>query len=127
MKTVGAYEAKTHLARLLDDVSNGEVVTITRHGVPVAKLVPAEEPQSMTRREVIEALKAFGRGRTLEGVTIKEMYWTLGHYDLVVVLEGDDEAVTSTLLKVGSLGNVRSETLRAFSAAEVGRIVGNIP
>ncbi|TAK24095.1 MAG: type II toxin-antitoxin system Phd/YefM family antitoxin [Chloroflexota bacterium] len=73
MKTVGAYEAKTHLARLLDDVSNGEVVTITRHGVPVAKLVPAEEPQSMTRREVIEALKAFGRGRTLEGVTNKEM------------------------------------------------------
>jgi len=61
------------------------------------------------------------------GVTIKEMYWTLGHYDLVVVLEGDDEAVTSTLLKVGSLGNVRSETLRAFSATEVGRIVGNIP
>ena len=61
------------------------------------------------------------------GVTIKEVYWTLGHYDLVVVMEGDDEAVTSTLLKIGSLGNVRSETLRAFSAAEVGRIVGNIP
>ena len=61
------------------------------------------------------------------GVTVKEIYWTLGHYDLVVVLEGDDEAVTSALLKVGSLGNVRSETLRAFSAAEVGRILGNIP
>ena len=60
------------------------------------------------------------------GVTIKELYWTLGHYDLVVILEGDDEAVTSTLLKVGSLGNVRSETLRAYSAAEMGRIVGNI-
>jgi uncharacterized protein with GYD domain len=61
------------------------------------------------------------------GVTIKEFYWTLGHYDLVVVMEGDDEAVTSTLLKIGSLGNVRSETLRAFSAAEVARIVANIP
>jgi len=61
------------------------------------------------------------------GVTVKEIYWTLGHYDLVVVLEGDDEAVTSALLKVGSLGNVRSETLRAFSAAEMGRILGNIP
>ena len=60
------------------------------------------------------------------GVTVKEVYWTLGHYDLVVVLEGDDEAVTSMLLKTGSLGNVRSETLRAFSAAEMGRIVGNI-
>ncbi|MBI2509420.1 MAG: GYD domain-containing protein [Betaproteobacteria bacterium] len=61
------------------------------------------------------------------GVTVKEIYWTLGHYDLVIVLEGDDEAVTSALLKVGSLGNVRSETLRAFSAAQMGQIVGNIP
>jgi len=60
------------------------------------------------------------------GVTVKEIYWTLGHYDLVVVLDGDDEAVTSALLKVGSLGNVRSETLRAFSAAEMGQIFGNI-
>lgn len=61
------------------------------------------------------------------GVTVKEIYWTLGHYDVIVVLEGEDEAVTSALLKVGSLGNVRSETLRAFSAAETGRIIGNIP
>ena len=61
------------------------------------------------------------------GVTVKEIYWTLGHFDAVAVLEGDDEAVTSTLLKLGSLGNVRSETLRAFSAAEMGRVVGNIP
>ena len=61
------------------------------------------------------------------GVTVKEIYWTLGHYDLVIVLDGDDESVTSALLKVGSLGNVRSETLRAFSAADVGRIVANIP
>jgi len=71
-----------------------------------------------------DAVKAMAKKM---GVTIKEVYWTLGHYDVVVVLEGDDEAVTSTLLKVGSLGNVRSETLRAFSAAEMGRIVGNIP
>jgi len=71
-----------------------------------------------------EAVKAMAKKL---GVTIKEVYWTLGHYDLVVVMEGDDEAVTSTLLKIGSLGNARSETLRAFSAAEMGRIVGNIP
>ena len=70
-----------------------------------------------------EAVKAMAKKM---GVTVKEVYWTLGHYDLVVVLEGDDEAVTSMLLKTGSLGNVRSETLRAFSAAEMGRIVGNI-
>jgi uncharacterized protein with GYD domain len=60
------------------------------------------------------------------GVTVKEVYWTVGRYDVVVVMEGDDEAVTSTLLKIGSLGNVRSETLRAFSAAEMGRILANV-
>jgi uncharacterized protein with GYD domain len=60
------------------------------------------------------------------GVTVKEVYWTVGRYDVVVVMEGDDEAVTSTLLKIGSLGNVRSETLRAFSAAEMGRILSNV-
>jgi uncharacterized protein with GYD domain len=60
------------------------------------------------------------------GVTIKEIYWTLGHYDVVVVMEGEDEAVTSMLLKAGSLGNVRSETLRAFSAADMGRILANV-
>lgn len=41
MSTVGAYEAKTHLPRLLSEVAKGEVVTITRHGAPVARIVPA--------------------------------------------------------------------------------------
>lgn len=70
-----------------------------------------------------EAVKATAKKL---GVTVKEVYWTVGRYDVVVVLEGDEEAVTSTLLKIGSLGNVRSETLRAFSAAEMGRILANV-
>jgi prevent-host-death family protein len=44
MKTIGAYEAKTHLPRLLDRVVRGESLTITRHGRPVARLVPVEGP-----------------------------------------------------------------------------------
>jgi len=70
-----------------------------------------------------EAVKATAKKL---GVTVKEVYWTVGRYDVVVVMEGDDEAVTSTLLKIGSLGNVRSETLRAFSAADMGRILANV-
>ncbi|HEX9671952.1 MAG TPA: GYD domain-containing protein [Burkholderiales bacterium] len=70
-----------------------------------------------------EAVKAVAKKL---GVTVKEIYWTVGRYDVVVVFEGEDEAVTSTLLKIGSLGNVRSETLRAFSAAEMGRILSNV-
>lgn len=70
-----------------------------------------------------EAVKAVAKKL---GVTVKEIYWTVGRYDVVVVFEGEDEAVTSTLLKVCSLGNVRSETLRAFSAVEMGRILSNV-
>jgi uncharacterized protein with GYD domain len=45
------------------------------------------------------------------GVTVKSVYWTVGQYDVVLVMEGSDEAaVTSALLKVGSLGNVRTQT-----------------
>lgn len=61
------------------------------------------------------------------GVSVKSVHWTIGHYDLVVVVEGSDEAVTSVLLKGGSLGNIRTETLRGFSADEFKRILANMP
>ena len=61
------------------------------------------------------------------GVSVKSFHYTIGRHDMVVVLEGSDEAVTTALLKAGSLGNVRSETLRAFSVDETKRIIGNIP
>ena len=61
------------------------------------------------------------------GVTVKGYYYTVGHYDMVVILEGSDEAVTTALLKSGSLGNVRTETLRGFSIDEAKRMIGNIP
>jgi uncharacterized protein with GYD domain len=70
--------------------------------------------------------QAFREAAPKLGVTIKDIYWTVGRYDLLAIAEGTDEAVTSALLSVGSLGNVRTQTLRAFSAAEFGRIVGNL-
>jgi uncharacterized protein with GYD domain len=60
------------------------------------------------------------------GVTVKDIYWTVGNYDLVVITEGSDEAVTSALLSVGSAGNIRTQTLRAFSAAEITKIIDNM-
>jgi uncharacterized protein with GYD domain len=60
------------------------------------------------------------------GVTVKSCYYTVGRHDMVVTMEGSDEAVTTALLKAGSLGNVRSETLRGFSVEEAKRIIGNI-
>jgi uncharacterized protein with GYD domain len=62
------------------------------------------------------------------GVTVKEIYWTLGHYDLVIVLDAPDAAtVTAVGLATASLGNVRTETLTAFSADEIGRVIGKMP
>jgi uncharacterized protein with GYD domain len=53
------------------------------------------------------------------GVSVKSAYYTVGTYDTVTILEGSDEAVTSTLLAAGALGNIRTQTLRAFSAEEM--------
>ncbi len=61
------------------------------------------------------------------GVSVKGVYYTVGQYDLVVVAEGTDEALTAVLLKSGSLGNVRSQTLRAFSLDEMKKIIGSVP
>jgi uncharacterized protein with GYD domain len=70
------------------------------------------------------AFKAMGEKL---GVSVKGAYWTVGHYDIVVIVEGSDEAVTAALLKVGSLGNIRTETLRAFTADEFKKIVASMP
>lgn len=61
------------------------------------------------------------------GVNVKDAYYTVGRYDLVVILEGSDEAVTAALLKAGSLGNVKTETLRGFSLEEMRKIVSQMP
>jgi uncharacterized protein with GYD domain len=54
------------------------------------------------------------------GATVKDIYWTLGSRDVVAICEApDDEAATALSLSVSSRGNVRSETLRAFSFDEM--------
>jgi prevent-host-death family protein len=74
METIGAFEAKTHLSSLLERVSKGERIAITKHGVPVALLVPVSSATGQDRTSVIEELKAFGRGRTLpKGVTVRDL------------------------------------------------------
>ena len=61
------------------------------------------------------------------GATLKEVYWTLGRYDVVTVIEApNDEAATAFALGVGSAGNVRTESLRAFSKEEMNGILGKL-
>lgn len=72
MESVGAYEAKTHLPRLLDAVAAGKSVMITKHGVPVAKLVPAYRPRPQAR-DVIDSLREARRGVTLGSLPLADL------------------------------------------------------
>jgi prevent-host-death family protein len=73
MTTVGAYEAKTHLSRLLDRVAKGESITITKHGRPVAVMQPVGERSLPPVDSVVDELRAFRRGRRLDGLDLREM------------------------------------------------------
>ena len=74
MKSVGAYEAKTHLPALLDRVERGEEICITRNGRPVARLVPEAASLPPDVRAVIAEIKEFRKGRTLgDDLTIRDL------------------------------------------------------
>jgi prevent-host-death family protein len=74
MKRLGAYEAKTHLSRVLDEVERGETYAITKHGRTVAILAPPREAgATLTVEQAIEGLRRFRRGRSLGGVTPREL------------------------------------------------------
>jgi prevent-host-death family protein len=72
MRTIGAYEAKTHLPRLLDEVAAGDEIVITKHGVPVAVLIPAR-PSAGSIEDAIASLRAFRARHPLGDVTIREL------------------------------------------------------
>jgi len=71
MKFIGAYEAKTHLPRLLDEVAAGGSYTITKHGRPVARLVAVAA--SKGSGEVAAGLRHARQGITLQGTTVREL------------------------------------------------------
>ena len=61
------------------------------------------------------------------GANMTQIYWTLGHYDLVAIIEApDDKSATAFALAIGAAGNIRTETLRAFSKEEMNGILGKM-
>jgi prevent-host-death family protein len=71
---VGAYQAKTHLSELLEKVEAGEEITITRHGAPVARLVPVrKEPSPAERVAAIERIQKLASSLSLRGLKIKDL------------------------------------------------------
>jgi prevent-host-death family protein len=73
LSSIGAYAAKTHLPALLDRVAKGEEITITRHGVPVAVLVPPAGTRNRNVSEVIQDMIEARKGVRLNGLSIREM------------------------------------------------------
>ncbi len=73
METIGAYEAKTHLPKLLERVIKGEQITITKHGVPVAVLQSPLPLRKTEPKKVIAELRKFREKLALKGLSIREM------------------------------------------------------
>ena len=73
MKTIGTFEAKTHLSELLARVSKGESIRITRRGIPIAKLVPAEEGEQKDLNKIVREIGEISKGASLGGLTIREL------------------------------------------------------
>ena len=72
----------------------------------------------------VDAFKALAK---TAGANVKEFFWTLGGYDMVAILEAPDvETITALGLSVGKLGNVRTQTLRAFNEAEMSAILKKV-
>ena len=89
------------------------LVNLTEHGARTIKDSPKR----------FEAMKSAAEAA---GVSIKSVLWTTGAYDMVVVSEGQEDVVMKLALKIAALGNARTQTLRGFTAAEMGKLVADM-
>ena len=79
-------------------------------------------------KQTTERAKALVAAGTKLGVKVKDVYWTSGVYDAVLIADApNDEAMTALCLSVGALGNIRTQTMRAYSADEMSKILAKIP
>ena len=71
--------------------------------------------------------EAFKQMAETFGVTVKDIFWTQGRYDIVTVIEAPDElSATALNLSISAMGNIRTESLRAFSSADMTEIVAKM-
>ena len=90
-------------------------------------LVNLTEQGARNFKESPNRAEAFQAAAAKAGVQVKSLFWTAGAYDVVVTVEGPEEAVMATNAMMASLGNVRTQTLRAFNAAEMKKIISLMP
>jgi uncharacterized protein with GYD domain len=78
-------------------------------------------------KDTLKRIQAVRETAQKLGVTVKEAFWTLGQYDVAALLDAPDEAsVTALGLSIGALGNVRTQTIRAFNSDEIGQILSRM-
>ena len=77
-------------------------------------------------KESPQRFEAFKEMAEKKGLKVKDVYYTMGQYDMVVIMEGPEEAAMSSLLKVASLGNVQLQTMRGFSVDEMRGIISTM-
>lgn len=78
-------------------------------------------------KDTAKRAEAFQQTAKKIGATVKDVYWTLGQYDFVAVCDAPDDAAASALVySLAARGNVRTRTLRAFSQAEIGAVLGKM-
>ena len=70
--------------------------------------------------------KAFRDMAKKHGVTVRDLYWTMGQYDLVTITEGTDDALAALTLSVARLGNVRTQSLRAMDLETMQRVLEKV-
>jgi len=73
MITVGAFEAKTQFSSLLERVARGEEIVITKHGKPIARLVPEQAIDRQRVAETIKKMKDLAKGCRLDGLSVREL------------------------------------------------------
>lgn len=79
-------------------------------------------------KQTTERAKVLSAAGTRLGIKIRDIYWTIGAYDAVIVSEAsDEESMAALALSAGALGNIRTQTLRAYSAVELDRILNKLP
>jgi len=79
-------------------------------------------------RQTTERAKGLTKAAANLGVKIKDIYWTMGAFDAVLTADApDDETMTAFVMSMAVLGNIRTQTLRAFAANEMAKIVAMLP
>jgi uncharacterized protein with GYD domain len=77
-------------------------------------------------KESPQRAKAFRDMAKKHGVTVRDLYWTMGQYDLVTITEGTDEALAALTLSVARLGNIRTQSLRAMDLETMQRVLDKV-